>query len=191
MSDSGFDVTPYERLGKVSWEVRAKKIKEQFPSVANLNWNRALEKDMDLFGRVLRDILKLEQAAPGRPGPRPSLDMAAATLRLNQLMGNDFTMLPFNEAFAVLANGRSVRHVASKTGMNRNRVYKLLKGDDEPDGFEMAVIAETFGKHPSYFAEWRILYIVNAFVVRLEYSPDTAIDIYRKLDQQYKNAKAG
>jgi DNA-binding phage protein len=192
VSDStGFDATPYERLGKVSWEVRAKKIKEQFPSVTNLNWDRALEKDMDLFGRVLRDILKLEQAAPGRPGPRPSLDMAAATRRLNQLMGNDFTMLPFHEAFQVLAGGRSLRHVASMTGLNRNTVYRLMKGDSQPDGFEMAVVAETFGKHPSYFAEWRILYITNAFVSRLEYSPDTAIDIYRKLDQQYKDAKVG
>jgi transcriptional regulator with XRE-family HTH domain len=100
-------------------------------------------------------------------------------------------MLPFHEAFQVLAGGRSLRHVASMTGLNRNTVYRLMKGDSQPDGFEMAVVAETFGKHPSYFAEWRILYITNAFVSRLEYSPDTAIDIYRKLDQQYKDAKVG
>lgn len=186
-----FDVTPYERLGKVSWEVRAKKIKEDFPSVQNLDWDKALARDMDLFGRVMRDILKLEQASPGRPGPRPSLDMAAATKRLNQLMGNDYTLLPFKEAFAILANGRSHRHVASMTGLNRNTVQRLLKGDIEPDGFEMAVIAETFGKHPSYFAEYRNLYILNAIISRLEWSPDTAIDIYRKLDQQFKDRKAG
>jgi transcriptional regulator with XRE-family HTH domain len=187
----GFDVTPYERLGKVSWEVRAKKIREDFPTIQNLDWNKALERDIDLFGRVMRDILKLEQASPGRPGPRPSLDMAAATRRLNQLMGNDYTLLPFKEAFAVLANGRSHRHLASMTGLNRNTVQRLLKGDMEPDGFEMAVIAETFGKHPSYFAEWRHLFIIKAFIERLEWSPDTGIDIYRKLDQQYKNAKVG
>ncbi len=190
MSDSTkIDTTPYERLGKVSWETRAKMIKKQFPSVTNLNWDRALERDMDMFGRVLRDILKLEQASPGRPGPRPSLDMPAATRRLNQLMGNDFTMLPFNEAFQVLCGDRSVRHVASMTGLNRNTVQRLLKGDITPDGFEMAVVAETFGKHPSYFHEWRILYITNAIVSRLEYSPDTGIDIYRKMDQQFKDAK--
>ncbi len=187
---AGFDTTPYERLGKVSWETRAKKIHDDFPNVKNLDWNKALERDMDLFGRVMRDILKLEQASPGRPGPRPSLDMASATKRLNQLMGNDYSMLPFREAFKVLANGRSHRHLASMTGLNRNTVQRLLKGDMEPDGFELAVIAETFGKHPSYFAEWRILYITNAIVSRLEWSPDTAIDIYRKLDQQFKDGKA-
>lgn len=184
---SGFDATPYERLGKVSWEVRAKKIKEDFPSVGTLDWDRALARDLDLFGRVMRDILKLEQASPGRPGPRPSLDMAAATRRLNQLLGNDFTMLPFKEAFRVLAGDRSTRHVASMTGLNRNTVQRLLKGDIEPDGFELAVVAETFGKHPSYFAEWRILFITKAIVSRLEWSPDTAIDIYRKMDQQRKD----
>ncbi len=188
---TGFDATPYERLGKVSWEIRAKMIKAQFPSVENLNWDRALERDMDLFGRIMRDILKLEQAAPGRPGPRPSLDMAAAKRRMNQLLGNDYTLLPFKEAFRVLAGTRSTRHLASMTGLNRNTVQRLLKGDIEPDGFEMAVIAETFGKHPSYFAEWRILYIANAIVTRLEWSPDTAVDIYRKMDQQFKDSKAG
>ncbi len=188
MSDKKpFDTTPYERLGKVSWEERSQKIKAQFPSVENLNWEKALSKDIDLFGRILRDILKLEQAVDGRPGPRPSLDMGAATRRLTQLMGNDFTMLPFKEAFAVLANGRSNRHLANITGLNRNTVQRLLRGDMEPDGFEMAVVAETFGKHPSYFTEWRILYITNAIVQRLEWSPDTAVDIFRKIDQQHKN----
>jgi len=183
------DLTPFEKLGKVSWEIRSQKIRAAFSTVENLDWDRALEKDMDLFGRVIRDVLKLEQASPGRPGPRPSLDTAEATRRLNQLLGKDYTILPFKEAFRVLARDRSTRHLASLTGLNRNTVQRLLKGDMEPDGFEMSVIAETFGKHPSYFAEWRNLYITNAIMERLEWSPDTAVDIFREMDQQHKRGK--
>lgn len=183
------DLNEFIAMGKVPWEERAEKIKERFPSVDQLDWEKALEQDMDLFARILRDILKMEQAVPGRPGPRPSLDVATATRRMEQLYGRDFTIRPFPEALRILAGDRSVRHLARKVKLDRNYVYRLLTGAVEPDGYAMRMCAEAFGKHPSYFLEWRILYIIQAIVRRLEWSPESTISTFRRMDMQHKNAR--
>lgn len=166
---------------KAAWDVRAAKIRERFPSITQLNWNAAFARDIDLFARVVRDILKLEQAQPGRPGPRPSLDVKDATRRLQQFFGRDYTIEPFPEAFRVLAKDRSIRHLAAKTGLNRNTIHRLLAGSQEPDAFEMDQVANAFGKHASYFLEYRILYIAGAMLARLEWSPETTVGLYREL----------
>lgn len=179
-------VDEFSNLGKVPWEKRASLIRKRFPNVENFDWNAALNEDIDLFGRIIRDILKLEQAVPGRPGPRPSLDVSAATWRLQQLFGNDYTIQPFNEALKALMGERSLRHVASMTGLNKDSIHRLLKQEIEPDGYTLTVCAKAFDKHPSFFLEWRILYITQAVTRRLEWSPETTIDIYKTLDGQRK-----
>lgn len=166
---------------KTPWGERVKLIRERFPSTFKLDWNKAFSDDLDLFARVLRDILKLEQALPGRPGPRPSLDVAVATRRLQQFLGKDFTIEAFPEAFRILAGTRSIRHLAAKTGLDRNHIHRLLNGTMEPDAFALSAVAKAFGKSPSYFLEYRIAYIGAAMVSRLEWSPETTIDLYRKL----------
>lgn len=185
------DLSEFSELKKVAWEQRSKKIQKRFESVEAVDWDVALGRDINLFGRILRDILKLEQAVPGRPGPRPSLDQHAAIRRMMQLLGKDFTILPFHEAFQVLAAGRSVRHVARIVGLNKSQVARLLTGENEADGFQMRVVAEAFGKHPSYFLEWRILYITAALVRRMEWSPETTIRMFRQLDEQLKQKNHG
>lgn len=173
---------------RVAWEARAENIRDEFPSVSQLDWEKALERDIDLFGRVLEDILKLEQATPGRPGPRPSLDMNSAIRRMQQLLGHDFSLEAFPEALRILSNGRSIRVLARYVDLDYSQVYRLLRGRIQPDGYEMRMCAEAFGKHPSYFVEWRILYIVGALVRRLEWSPEASVRVFRALDFQRKRA---
>lgn len=179
------DLTVFQEANKkkISWDQRMKLVKEQFPRTATMDWNKEFTKDPDLFARVLRDILKLDQAQPGRPGPRPSLDVHEATKRLRQYMGLDYSMLPFQEAFQILTNNKPYRQVAAKVGLNRNLVYRLLKGEVDPDSYAMREIAKAYDKHPSYFLEYRNMYITNAILNRLEYSPDASINVYRKLTQ--------
>lgn len=176
----------FAAAGKVPWEERAERIKEQFPTVDKLDWTAALEYDQDLFARILRDILKLEQAVSGRPGPRPSLDMKPAIRRMQQLWGKDFALLPFPQALKALAGNRSMRHLSNKTTLDKSHLNRLLLGQRQPDGYDMRMCAQAFGKHPSYFLEWRLLYIVAAIVRRLEWSPETSVGIFRKLDYQRK-----
>lgn len=183
MADAVKDFTEFHELTRerAPWDVRATRIRQRFPSVHELDWNGAFTRDLDLFARVLRDILKLEQAQPGRPGPRPSLDVKDATRRMQQFLGRDYSIEPFPEAFRILGADRSIRHLAAKTGLNRNTIYRFLAGVQVPDAFEMEQVAGAFGKHPSYFLEYRILYIISALVSRLEWSPETTVGLYREL----------
>lgn len=185
---SGIDLTEFADLGKIPWEKRAIKIRQRFYGISDINWESALERDIELFGRIIRDILKLEQAVPGRPGPRPSLDVNAATRRINQLFGNDFTILPFPEALRILTGGRSIRYVAARVGLPKDTIHRVCSGKIEPDGYLMKTVAEAFDKHPSYFLEWRMLYITQAVMRRLEWSPETTIDLFRTLDGQRKRS---
>jgi hypothetical protein len=181
---SSADLTEFTSLGKVPWEERAEQIRARFPTVKEFDWNTNLASDLDLFGRMVRDVLKLEQAVPGRPGPRPSLDVGVATRRLQQLWGNDYTIRAFPEALRILSDGLSVRELSALTGLNRGRMHRLLTHKQSPDGYELRACAAAFGKHPSYFLEWRILYITRAIVARLEWSPETTVDLFRSLDRQ-------
>lgn len=169
---------------KMSWDQRAALIKERFPSTAKIDWNKAFDDDLDLFARIIRDILKLDQAQPGRPGPRPSLDYTQATHRLRQFMGQDYSMLPFPEALKVLTGGLSIRKIAEKTGLERNVVHQLLRGQREPDVYDMTAIAHAYDKHPSYFEEYRVLVIISAILGKIEKVPEATINLYRKLIEE-------
>jgi len=166
---------------KLSNEERTRLIKQTFPTVETLDWKRAFDEDIDLFGRMIRDILKIDQSVPGRPGPRPEPEHVRGMAHLRQLMGEDYTALPFEEAFVILSDQRSLTQLSRKVGLARSRVNRLRLGLVNPTVYDMAQIAEAFGKHPSFFAEYRAFYIVGALMDRLEGSPETSVGLYRKL----------
>lgn len=184
------DLDSYRRLGKIPWEERYEAIIDDYPSVADEPWAERFDNDLEVLGRVLRDILKLEQAVPGRPGPRPSLDVDDAQRRLAQLRGEDYTLKPFIEAVSDLKGKKSIRQFAHKVNLDRNTVHRALHGKIEPDAYLCRMIAYAHGKHPSYFIEWRILYIVGAIVRRLEWNPESSIALYERLDRASKKKKA-
>lgn len=176
------DLAPFEQAtkAKVAWDRRAAMILEQFNSVEKLRWRKAFETDIDLFARLVKDILKLDQAQPGRPGPRPALDYEQGVARLRQYMGQDYAMDEFPVALKALANGRSIRSLARKTGLSKNHIHRLLTGDIEPDAFAMTEIARAFDKHPSFFLEWRAMWVANAIVNRMVSQPESSVALYRR-----------
>lgn len=184
------DLSMFEELNqkKQPWEKRMKVIRERFPSVDNLDYKKAFDEDLDLFARIVRDILKIDQASPGRPGPRPSLDQGQATRRMRQFLGQDYSILPFPEAFRILAGGRSIRQLVVKTGLSRNSIHRLLRGELDPDAYVMEEVARAFSKSPAYFLEYRQMVITKALLQRMEYSPESTIGIYRKITRQEKDA---
>lgn len=167
--------------GKKNPKERQRLITEQFPSVRDLDWGKAFDNDIDLFGRIIRDILKVEQPQSGRPGPRLALDYDDGIKRLNQIMGEDYTTEPFVLAFERLVGNRSIRQLASKTGLDRNTVFRLLKGKRYPDPYLMETIAKAFSKHPSYFLEYRLHFISGALEGKMKTAPESTINIYRKI----------
>lgn len=167
---------------RVPWKERYAVVVEQFPSVETLDWERAF-RDPELLGRVLRDILKADQAQGKQsgPGPRPVLDGAEGFERYRQLAGDDYAYVPFVEAFKALVGDRSIRHVSSITGINPTMVFKLLHGQREPDLYLMEEIASGFKKHPSFFMEYRVAYIIGSLAHFITKAPETTVSLYDRI----------
>lgn len=163
------------------WSERARLIRSQFTAVAQPNVSHELRSDIDLLGRILRDILKADQATPGRDGPRPGLDYEKGVETLRQLLGQDYSTLPFDRSFRLLAGKASLTSLARKTGISRSRVHRLLTGVDEATVDDMQSIANAFGKDVAWFGEYRSMFITASLYDRLLSSPETNIGIYRKL----------
>lgn len=170
---------------KMPWKERYEVIRAHFPVVDQIDWMKAFQ-DTDLYGRLWRDILRVDQVneANAGQGPRPALDPKRARERLRQLMGEDYTYLPFQESFTILAGNRSVRHLASKAGLGKHFVWNLKNGVTQPDLYTLEVIAKAFGKDPSYFLEYRIAYVIGAMASRMEKAPEMTVDMYRELRMQ-------
>lgn len=164
---------------RVPMSIRIERTKEVFPTVVTLEWYQAFSEDIELFGRIIRDIIKAEQTQKGRSGPRPPIDRVEGMKRLRQYMGVDYSELPFIEAFRILTRGKSGRLVATEVGLDRNMVRRLMAGERQPDMWTLEQIAKTYGKKPSYFMEYRLAYIFGALETRM--SPELTVDLYRKL----------
>jgi hypothetical protein len=169
------------RQGKrIPWAERVKMIHEHFPSTVTLDWRKALSLP-ETLPHILRDILRLDQADPGRSGPRPAPDYRKGLKTIRQMVGEDYSTLPFHQAFEVLARGYSVRHLARKTQLSSSAIQRYLQGDRQPGLDEMARIARAFGKQPWYFAEYRLDFIMTSIGSKLETAPDATVVLYKKL----------
>lgn len=169
---------------KISLQKRNEMIKHQFPRSESFEWKKMFDKDLDLFARIMRDVLKVDQAVPGRPGPRPALDYDRGVKSLRQMMGQDYSTLPFIDTFQFLVGERSIRHASNKTGLSRSQVHRLLQGEVEPNIHELEQIAEAFGKHPSFFAEYRAAFVIAALHERLMHAPESTIGFYRRIHEE-------
>lgn len=181
---SDHDLSAFQDLKgkKIPWAKRLELIHQEFPSTVKMDWSRAFSADIELYGRVLRDILKVDQTQPGRSGPRPVLDKGIAMERLRQLRREDYSQLEFREAFMVLKGDLSHRGLEARTGLNRNMVQKLLSGQREPDMFVMEQIATAFKKSPAYFLEYRTAYVLGALAERLASSPELSVDLFHRIN---------
>ena len=180
---------------RLPWEERLALIRDALPSSPLMGpssgetreaWQRAFEHDIDLMGRVLRDLLKADQAVPGRPGPRPALDPAKVSTQVDGLFGKDprerpYSLLAFPEAFALLVGSESLRQVARRTGLSHSAVRRFLRGDLTPTREIMERVAEGFGKQPSYFVEYRVAMVVAAVVQGLMSFPERSVGSYEAL----------
>lgn len=179
-------IQPFRDMGTMAWDKRLTEIKQAFPSVEQLDWKKAFDADITLLGRILRDLLKSDQATPGRPGPRPSLDRARAEPRLDEWLGKDpterpYTTLPFCDAFRLLTKRKSLTQVSRKVDMSRTQTFRLLKGDIEPTLPMIEQIAKAYGKAPAWFKEYRVAAITAAIVTALDQKPEQTIKSYEAL----------
>jgi len=145
-------IAPPDR--KQQWAERAKEIMATFPSIELLNWDKVFELDPVIAGRIINDIIKIGGPSTGRPGKRASLTEQEASSRYRQIIGEDFSYSPFQDAFKDLCGKRSLSTVANLTGLDRNAVYRLIKGKEHlsqlpSEGLSQFSITQISGPNPT------------------------------------------
>lgn len=190
------DRLSFFRNRKLSKDERDRLITEVFPSRAELAlsgqeateaaWLGLFETERGeaVFARLMRDVLKVDQTIPGKSGPRPPLEYNRGMESLRQILGKDFSTLAFPDAFRMLIGTMSTRTVARKTNYSHMTISRLLRGALEPDVTMMEAIARAFGKQPSYFMEYRVVYILAHAERMLEDAPESTIDYFRNLTRR-------
>ena len=186
------DLTPFheanaEANGKrVKWSDRLSLIQEHFPATAEPDIGGMLVKDDRILGAILRDVLHSIQTPEGKTGRKLTFDPERGREDLRTLTGENYTHLPFHQAFRELAsdkNGRShsLTEISRKTAISRSRVHRLLNRVEPPSVEDLAVIARCYGKPPSYFGEYRSRYVAKHLAAHLEQNPEMSQAVYRKI----------
>lgn len=182
-----FDATAFQ--DKMSWHKRADLIRDRFPKSAKMDWAQVFGEDPTVMGHILNDVFKADLAEPGRPGKRPSIDPSVAAEKFRRLGGDDYTILPFNEALRALRGNKSIRHFARNTGLPKSTLFKILSNEKKADIATIELVAENLGKKPSYFVEYRIGYIVAMISHYLEWAPESSIVQYKKVQGRYESVR--
>lgn len=173
------DVTQFE--GKMPWNDRAKLIMEAFPSTVALDFEKVFRVDPAVMGRIIADIQKREATPSGKPGKIPSVNKEDASQYLLRYQNDDYTIYAFKDAFKYLKGDRSTRAMAHKCKLGQTMVQRLLNGKAEPTVEIMENVARAFKKHPSFFVEYRVAYVVGMMAQRMEAIPEASIVPYMKL----------
>lgn len=174
------------------WAERIARVKEDYPSIDQLDWEKAFRQDPGLMANILHDILErdayeiaMEEGAYAAGGRKPNLTSTGQTeTRLRQFRGEDHTTLVFAEAFTLMIGDMRLSTLARKVGMSKTQVWRLLRAQAQPSSEEMEKIAQAFRRHPSYFAEYRMGWVLGVLARRLENLPEATVGFYKRLAEQ-------
>lgn len=142
-------------------------------------WREHLRDNPEVLHRLLHDLYV--STRPDRSKP-PTLD------DLWDLMAPKFSTEPFGEAVHAALNGRSVRWLAREIYINLSSLQRLLSGEREivslrdPKGSmaRIEAVARALKVHPSYFAEWRRLWVLLLISEAFEVQPNLSIGVYQR-----------
>lgn len=142
-------------------------------------WRTFLTENPDVFHRLLADLYQVTGRATDRP---PTLE------DLWDLVGPRFTNEPFGVAVRELLGDRSIRWLAGEIHIHNVPLTRVINGERDvvsirdPKGSmaRIEAIARALRVHPSYFAEWRRLWVMTLIDQAFEQHPHMSIGMYRK-----------
>lgn len=146
-------------------------------------WYDALG-DTALLLSIYSDILKIGWDVQTRRGERGPLDPilgAARHVTLQAGRAGTASLEPFAVAFNKLRGARSLSHLAYRTGLSRSKTDRLLRGVMAPTPEEMEAVAAAFGKHPTYFLEYRVHLVTAALARQLLERPEMSVHAAARL----------
>ena len=149
-------------------------------------WRTYLAQNPDVLHQLLGDLYQATRGASATP---PTLD------DLWDLVAPRFTNEPFGKAVKELLNGRSVRWLANEIHIHNVPLTRVLNGERDvvsvrdPKGSmtRIEVIARALKVHPSYFAEWRRLWVMTLIDQAFEEHPHLSVGVYRKFAGHQSN----
>jgi transcriptional regulator with XRE-family HTH domain len=153
-------------------------------------WQEFFRVRPDALQMLLGDVYVISKAhAKGaRGGRRPAKSGDGDLDELWGLVTPKFSTKPFGEAVRDLMGKQSLRGFAAKVGMHHQTLARLMSGERpieklyDPEGSMQLIeqIATGAKVHPSYFAEWRRLWLLSLLDTALAAQPNASIALFRK-----------
>lgn len=142
-------------------------------------WREYLEDHPDVLHHLIADLYRATSSAKDRPN---SLE------DLWGLVAPKFSDKPFTQAIMEVLGDRSLRSVAQQMHIHHTSLMRLVNGErdiviaDRPDYSmtRLEAIARALRVHPSYFVEWRRLWIMSFIDHAIAEQPELSIGLYRK-----------
>lgn len=162
-------------------------LEKRYPSLSTLAgppgrmaqraWVATFSERPDVMHALLADFIKQAHAQPGRIGQRPM--PKEEQVDLQGLLYGEQNEEPMVTVLPRLVT-MSERVMCARISMSRTQWQRLLRGEYDPDVYEIRKIAEALKKPPTYFIEYRKAMAVAAFINLLEERPGIATTLYRK-----------
>lgn len=153
-------------------------------------WAKYLNEHPDVLHRLLADVY---QATYGVDQP-PTLD------DLWDLIGHPrFSSQPFGDAVRSVLGDRSVQWLAHQVGMAQPTLHRFVAGTrpivtiNDPRGSMQRIeqVARGLRVHPSYFAEWRRLWIMSLLDSAFVAQPALSAGVFRRYSGFEKRRSTG
>lgn len=154
-------------------------------------WQPYLEANPHVLHKLLADVFRMTYGAD-RP---PTLDDLWALVEQPKPSTE-----PFPDAFREAQGTRSMSSIAQRAGLHPTTLLRHLNGErpiisvNDPAGSmrRLEIIAVALEVHPSYFAEWRRLWIMCLLDEAFSGRPDLSVGVYQRFSSvsQRENARS-
>lgn len=155
-------------------------------------WEHFLGEHPDVLHRLLADVY---QATYGTERP-PTLDDLWEIMATRQ-----FSTEPFGDTLLDLLGDRkqSVRWLAREIGIVHSQLLRYCSGqrpivslhDVQGSMRRIEACAKALGVHPSYFTEWRRLWVMSLLDAAFTAHPDLSISVFRRYSGFAVDKKGG
>lgn len=168
---------------RFAWEKAARE-HELVPQMPNRDfWVAYLTENQDIMYRLLADLHSASATSKGQDPKRlPTVE------ELRALVTHSYSSDSFGVALKKALGDRSVRWLAGRLGMHHSKIARLISGENSVvllnDPVESMKRIESISKelrvHPSYFSEWRRLWVMSLIDGMFESQPNLSIGMWKK-----------
>lgn len=152
-------------------------------------WTEMFTSRPDVMFAMLGDLYTITKAheRPDVRGGRRAR-VSGDLDELWDMLTPQFSLKPFGDALREVMGDSSLRQFAAAIPMHHRSLARLMDGErqivnlHDPKGSmaQLERIATVAGVHPSYFAEWRRLWIFSRLDDVFEAHPNTSIGLIKK-----------